>query len=291
MGRTRKWGEIETQLNLVGLTSNQLSLPLELPHPDELHYRVPSNVQLLVDQQIKWLVWDDIDHAKSNNAITRAVLPGFVRLASAEDSALLEFAREWGPLGDGWRRAVPHEFPAFPRSIGELVRVGGATHKVFEPAEAWRRLARQVEALLRLAAHLQRGQMTSWLGPTAGRWEVITSADPKRAQYECCIDELTADRPLATAWESPTSAEVLGLQRNAVARILHVWLKFGDVQLVPYWDAVLTRMVVRVDFDRSAGLHGRIALEIASALTSPFGIVQCAGCGYPYAPEKRRPRR
>jgi hypothetical protein len=52
----------------------------------------------------------------------------------------------------------------------------------------------------------------------------------------------------------------------------------------------MPHLSVHVDFDRSAGLHGLLGLEIATALASPFGVVQCAGCGYPYAPEKRRPR-
>ena len=81
MVRAGKSDEIETQLNLVGLTFDQRSLPLELPHADQLHYHVPSNVHLLVDQQVKWLVWDDIDHAMLNTSTTRAALPGFVRLA------------------------------------------------------------------------------------------------------------------------------------------------------------------------------------------------------------------
>jgi hypothetical protein len=220
----------------------------------------------------------------------RAALPGFVRLGDAGDASVLRFARRWGPLGDGWRRAVTRDFPAFPRSIGELVGGGVETSQVFEPVEAWRRLARQLEALLRLTAHLQGGQATSSFGPAAESWDTIGAADPRHERYRSWIDELSADRPLAPAWDNPTSREVLVLQRSAIARVLHVWLKFGGVQLVPHWDAAVARMVVRVDYDRAAGLHGQLALELASALALPFGLVQCAGCGYPYAPEQRRPR-
>jgi hypothetical protein len=101
---------------------------------------------------------------------------------------------------------------------------------VFEPLEAWRRLARQLVATFRLAAQLQRGQVTPWLGPGAENWDSIGAADPKCAQYEAWIDEQSADRPLATAWKNPTSTEVLGLQRSAIARVLDLWLKFGGVQ-------------------------------------------------------------
>jgi hypothetical protein len=92
------------------------------------------------------------------------------------------------------------------------------------------------------------------------------------------------------AWEDASHEELLALDRNTVARVVDTWLMYGGVQLVPYWDALLPRMVVRVDFDRGAGLHGLLALELATALSSPFGVNQCAGCGFPYAPEKRRAR-
>jgi hypothetical protein len=128
------------------------------------------------------------------------------------------------------------------------------------------------------------------LGPGAECWDLIGAADIKHAGYDAWIDELSADRPITPAWESPTSSEVLAFQRGAIARVLDVWLKFGGVRLVPYWDAVMSRMVIRVDYNRVAGLHGQLALELASALASPFGIIQCASCGYPYAPPKRRPR-
>jgi hypothetical protein len=292
MGRTLKWGEVEAQLSLAGVTLGKQSLLLEPQPAGQLRYHVPCDVQVLVDQEIGWLVWDaaPVSEELPNSPANRAALPGFIRLGDAHDSVVLRFARQWGPLGDGCRRALPEEFPAFPPSIGELVRSGFEACKVFEPLEAWRRLARQLEAMLRLAAYLQRGKITPWLGPGANGWDSIAAADPNRAQYEAWIDELSADRTVATDWEDPTSAEVIGLQRGAIAGVLHVWLKFGGVQLVPYWDATLSRMVVRVDYNRAAGLHGQLGLEIASALASPFGIVQCAGCGYPYAPEKRRPR-
>jgi hypothetical protein len=293
MRQTRRRGNLETQLSSVGVTLAHGSLVLEPPATGQLRYYVPSHVQLLEDQQIKWLVWDSVEqggHTSPNSPSNHLALAGFLKLGDAPESALIKFARQWGPLGDGWRRAVPDAFPAYPQSLGELVRTGAATHKVCEPVDAWRRLAHQLEGVLRLVADLQRGQIVPWSGAAGERWDLIGAADPKHVHYESWIDELSADRPLAPARDNPTSREVLALQRSAIARVLHVWFKFGGVQLVPHWDAAVSRMVVRVDYDRAAGLHGQLAVEVASAVASPFGIVQCAGCGYPYAPERRRPR-
>jgi hypothetical protein len=233
MRQTRRRGNLEAQLSLVGVTLAHGSLVLEPHATGQLRYHVLSHVQLLEDQQIKWLVWDCVEQggqASPNSPSNHLALAGFLKLGDAPDSALIKFARRWGPLGNGWRRAVPDGFPGFPQSLGELVRTGAATHKVCEPVDAWRRLARQLEALLRLAAHLQGGQITPSFGPAAESWDIIDAADPRHERYRSWIDELSAARPLAAAWDHPTSAEVLGLQRSAIARVLHVWLKFGGVQ-------------------------------------------------------------
>jgi hypothetical protein len=106
-----------------------------------------------------------------------------------------------------------------------------------EPVEAWRRLARQLEATLRLAARLQRGEVAPWLGPGAQGWEIIAAADPMNARYSAWIDELSAGRAVvvAAAEDPPTLAELLDLQRAAIARVVDLWLTYGRVQLVPYW--------------------------------------------------------
>jgi hypothetical protein len=124
---------------------------------------------------------------------------------------------------------------------------------------------------------------------TTSDWDVILNADPQRALHGAWLKEVYARRPVAMAWEDASREELLALDRSTVARVVDIWLMYGGVQLVPYWDAVLPRMAIRLDFDRGAGLHGLLALELATALSSPFGVVQCTACGFPYAPEKRRP--
>jgi hypothetical protein len=87
---------------------------------------------MLVDQEIMWLVQENtarFSQALPNSPANRVALPGFIRLADAHESVVVEFARQWGPLGRSCRRALPEELPAFPPSIGELVRSGVAANK------------------------------------------------------------------------------------------------------------------------------------------------------------------
>jgi hypothetical protein len=109
MRQTGRRGEVETLLSLAGVTLGHRSLPIELTHPNHSRYRVPAEARLLVEQQIKWLVWDEaepVGQAVPISPTGSAALPGFIRLADANDAALLSFARQRGPLGEGWRRAV-----------------------------------------------------------------------------------------------------------------------------------------------------------------------------------------
>jgi hypothetical protein len=106
-----------------------------------------------------------------------------------------------------------------------------------EPVEACRRLARKLEATLRLAARLQRGELAPWLGPGAQGWEIIVAADPMNAGYRAWIGELSAGRAVVATSEAQTPAGLLDIQRDAIAHVVHLWLTLGGVQLAPYRDA------------------------------------------------------
>jgi hypothetical protein len=187
---------------------------------------------------------------------------------------------------------MPGSFPPYPECRERLVRrpINVDAFYAWEPVEAWKRLARQLAATLRLAARLQRGEPCPWRGPGSEDWEAIMAADPQGVLYLAWLRELRARRPVAVVGPEPSAEDLVKLSREQVARVVDVWLAHGGVQLVPCWREGMPHLAVRVDFDRSAGLHGLLGLEIATALASPFGVVQCAGCGYPYAPQKRRPR-
>jgi hypothetical protein len=137
---------------------------------------------------------------------------------------------------------------------------------------------------------LQRGELTPWRGPGSEDWQAVAAADPQGVLELSWWREVRARRPVPMVGPEATIENVTAMDRDHVARVVDVWLAHGGVQLVPFWGGEMPHLSVHVDFDRSAGLHGLLGLEIATALASPFGVVQCAGCGYPYAPEKRRPR-
>ncbi len=281
---------LSPQPNCAELVLSLPSLLLEPSSPENLRYVVPSNVTLRKEGGIEWLVWRWREATGDERAQSRldaaACLPRFIRLDNADSDELVAFARAWGPLGVGWRRALAEDFPPYPAFADKFARaaVDASASGAWEPVEAWRRLARQLGAALRIAVRLQHGKPTPWLGSGDADWNLVYDCDPQNTLYQASIAELYARRPLPIATEHQSADEVLALQRSAIARLLDVWLQFGGVQMVPHWDDAQPRITIRVDFNRGAGLHGLLALELASALTSPFGIVNCSGCGYPYAP-------
>lgn len=295
--RPSEWRRLQAQLECEGVDFRTPSLVVEPQAPDELRYFVPQELQLTPEPDgSEWLTWawdHQVGADVRRSPSKAAALAAFIRLGDAPVNTLVAFARSWGPIGQVWRRALPKDFPHFPRSADTELQTNpfALTSFAWEPVEAWRRMARQLAATLRIAARLQRDEIVSGHGPGRADWDEIRASDPQRDLYRIWLKEIYARRPVAhTGWGDLSDPEMLNLQRDALAHIVGLWLSYGGVELVPKWDLKSPRLAIRIDFDRSGGLTGLLALELATTLASPFGVVACAGCGFPYAPEKRRPR-
>src|SRR5205085_1345731 len=80
-------------------------------------------------------------------------------------------------------------------------------------------------------------------------------------------------------------------QRAALADVVDTWLLTGGVRSEPRWAPDSSVVELSFTFNKSGqGLSGLLAVQLTSALSSPFGLFVCDGCAYPYTPEKRRPR-
>ena len=131
--RSHKWRELEAQLECVGVALQAPSLVLE-PQPAEgLRYPVPVSLELLVESDgIEWLAWTwqgPVGATPPLSPARRACLPAFMRLGDAPLRKVLAFARAWGPLGEGWRRAMPGSFPPYPECRERLGRRAAADQR------------------------------------------------------------------------------------------------------------------------------------------------------------------
>ena len=134
-----------------------------IPDPDRAGVRqpVPAQVELVKRGgivAIKFgLAFADSGEKQRFSPELRDCLDPFLRLAGASDQQVLEYARTWGSLG----LCRPHL---------RLLYHGGAQCELLlvEPVEVWRFCARQLGALLRVAAQLRGGDT-----PTQEDWDLL----------------------------------------------------------------------------------------------------------------------
>jgi hypothetical protein len=79
-------------------------------------------------------------------------------------------------------------------------------------------------------------------------------------------------------------------QGRALVALAAEWMPPSDLVLRPEWDADARAATMGIRFlARRQPLVAVLGIELAAALTSPFGLWSCDGCPYPYTPT-RRPR-
>lgn len=218
--RSEAWRELEAQLECVGVALQTPSLVLE-PQPAEgLRYAIPMALELLVEADgVEWLEWTlpgPFDPVLPLCPARGACLPSFMRLGDAPLREVLDCARAWGPLGEGWRRALPGSFPPYPelRDILRQRRINADEYYRWEPVDAWRQLARQLAATLRLAARLQRGELPALRGSGSEGWEAIMAADPQGVLPMAWRRELYARRPVAVVGPQPSREDLVRMERG-----------------------------------------------------------------------------
>jgi hypothetical protein len=153
-----------------------------------------------------------------------------------------------------------------------------------EPVSGWRSRARQLGALLRRAASLQKE-------------DPIMLADRVDVLYGGHVDGGGTRRLGARRVDPNGRAQMLlpadatpGEQRQALARLAAEWFPSSDLVLRPWWEPGARAAAMRVEFlAHRQPLVAVLGIELATALTSPSGLWSCHGCPYPYTPT-RRPR-
>jgi hypothetical protein len=207
-----------------------------------------------------------IDERKSRKvAASPTLLDSFLRLHSASDAQIGQFASRWGVL-----ELCEHDLPARHRNApGDEIatwasdgpcypqgaRESGFT-RGWEPLEAWREFSRKARAVCAIARHLQEGRVGD-------------------------------SQDWATLNEDPH----LGRRRRSVPfekslLMLHVdrWLLLGALRPAFRWQDDRTEIVFRPPC-----LFTALSLQLVFNVAKIDGIAFCCGCGAPYIPTIRPP--
>ena len=248
----------------------------------DLRYRVPGAPQLVrLADDSECLEWPQGREWRALSPPPGHALESFMRLDEASAERILAFAAAWGPVNDEGFEELGDEPDRILWHFSEYLGDGRRR----EPVDGWRRRARQIAALLRGAASLQKG-------------EPITLADRKDMLYGGHLANDGTKRLAARVVDSrgtercllPTNAS-LDQQRSAVASLAAEWIPTSDLVLVPRWEPEGHSATVGIRFlAQRQPLIAVLGVELAAALSSPSGLWGCDGCAYPYTPT-RTPRR
>jgi hypothetical protein len=248
----------------------------------DLQYRLPGTPQLVrLADGSEWLEWQKAREWRALSPPPGHTLESFVRLAEASSERILAFAANWGPVNDEGFEELGDEPDRIHWHFSESLRDG----RLLEPVEGWRRRARQLGALLRGAASLQKDEPIT----LADRQDMVygghLASDGTKRHGARVVEPRGTER-----WLLPASAS-LSQQRSTVASLAAEWIPAVDLALVPRWEPESHSATVGIGFlAQRQPLIAVLGVELAAALSSPSGLWGCDGCAYPYTPT-RTPRR
>jgi hypothetical protein len=195
-------------------------------------------------------------------AATPSLLKEFLRVASAAD--VFVFARRWGILGLCAKHALPFTHRV---QLGE-----GEEDDMCSPIELptdgefaewigdWLTLRAHADAILKIAARLQTGQ----LGATSD-WRVLATFGLRRSSEH---------------WLGPIAA-----QRQALAELINLLIQIGQVRPHFSWDSASPRI------DLAGSLLSAIAMQLMAAVTRDGGVAWCSAHHDWFRPRGRAPKR
>jgi hypothetical protein len=226
------------RLQAAGMSLSSTSLPVVSPEWGQFQYPVPPDARLIIDSGESWIEWEtdweDLDLPLS--PVPGRCLWDFQALADATDESMLSFATRWGPLDE----AVPEsmeavaQFRPIKRLLGSVMeqlnsisQAGGGTltapsdelfgwlptYKNWSPVQLWMDTARELKAVLSVAAALQQH-----LPVAAADWDDML--------WQVNDEEFDA---------MPTPASGVEEQRPFVSEHVGGWLRRGHVGVVPQW--------------------------------------------------------
>lgn len=218
---------------------------------------------------------------------TQNTLSDFVGLArdpSAE--AILAFAQRHGLLGLAiTRRLRPATIPGWLPNLGTVLaptlgyRHAPGVEK--EPLGLWRRVCREVPAVVEIGARLRLDRPAdreAWF-PLADMLRFpLKSASPTGAPLDGSPVEALG------AWVWSLDADSLDDQRTALATVLSAWLSMGGVSPTVEWNPESGNPFVTLSV---ATLFGGIVLQLAASVAGSAGLVLCSYCSTPFLPHRR----
>jgi hypothetical protein len=214
----------------------------------------------LVKDYLPALVWQHLradGGFPADEADDRGVLEKFARLHDAPPERMLAFATQYGPL-----HLCEHSLPACHNPGW---RRGNTTHGAcrplqFEPVAFWHHYARQVQAVLTIAAKLYRGELGA-----EDHWRAIFESD---------------SRKIVPWWNRTPWSD-----RRMLAEVVGEWLALGAVHPTFRWTDQGPEVALE-----GWGVLGAVARQLTFTVLRSDGLAFCAGCGTPFSP-KRRPAK
>lgn len=181
------------------------------------------------------------------------LLEQFVRLADATPKEILGFARRWGIL-----EICEHNLPQThdQACVTSAAKRSAGSPTTRELLRGWRSVAQWMDAVMRLAAALDRGAD----GDQAA-WDIVTMGKKRYPTYE-----MTSKRPL-------------------LAAEIEQWLGWVRLRLKFGWDDPRPTLTIAAD-----GLLGALLLQLVITISRIDGLAICTECRRTYIPT-RRPRR
>jgi uncharacterized Zn finger protein (UPF0148 family) len=199
---------------------------------------------------------------------TRDLLDGFVQLAEAPASAILQYARKWGLLRlDKQGRPCTNVHP-----IREAA--DGKTLPRSEPLAAWRCYCRRARAVLNIAAQLQQGKCGN-----ASDWAVLDALADRIGPGALAETDRRGLLGLYARVGCPQETKAsLENRRRFLAWELMLWLDLTRPSLTLKPSQHSWQMEISYNGCLLAAIALQLALTVAGART----LFTCSGCGMAY---------
>jgi hypothetical protein len=272
-----------------------------------------------------YVAWPILEWKASRPSPPVEILLGeFLRLAMADDEAILQFARTWGPLivdshisseavvlrrpqqNETASVLCPTPFMAVctrsdgRQDKGQLYRLMRrqdlvSARMAFQSIEHWRRYSRLFDAILRMCSHQSNGR-----GSKGGGLEVLREFAQEPYAFPRSYSILSSRKDMFFDHQLILGRHKDGLS-NEILRLVMNQLMASAVfcGLAPrfHWNDQVAALFLHLELvPRSsaptyAGLLPALVSELYRMLHWSFGVYECDGCGAPYNPPSRRPRR
>ncbi len=230
----------------------------ELDRPlQTVAWDIPRDIGLNATGEL--LVWRWGWPAKDFRSPSAGMLEGFCKLDKAKPERIAAYARRWGPLRLKGQQIRLDRGPTMPG--GEPERERGVRKWEGESLNLWRSLARQVRAILNIAAALRQDQRGS-----DQDWQILFDDGDSWPRLE---------------------EDSIEQERIILASQVDRWLSGGGIRPKFYWHPGQSPRLHLQPY----GLYGALGLMLAATISGVQGIALCIGCKEFYTPEPRSPKQ